>query len=156
MVSKSGNFSTIFGYRFQPKSCQTSTTFIRIRSTEPMSPVGLGQIARDAASLDGLWQQRGRSIFDNSLLDVPDVKDVSPGKFAEFQRMFFTGWCFFLNMNFVLRILTYVCGKVTTTTLPTIIHKRLSWNDIHQHLQTWNSLHTFQERYPGIGGMWGD
>ena len=159
MVSKSGNLFMIFGYRFQPKSCQASTTFIRIRSTEPMSPVGLGQnspIAQDAASLDCLWQQPGRRILDNHLLDVPDVKDVSLGKFAEFQWMFFTGWYFFLNMNFVLRILMYVCGEVTTTALPIIIRKKLSWNNIYQHLQMWSVLHTFQDRCPGIGCMWSD
>ena len=27
--------------------------------------------------------------------------------------------------------------------------QKLSWDDLYQYLQTWSSLHTFRERYPG-------
>ena len=47
-----------------------------------------------ASSLGPHWQQPGRSILDNHLLDVPDAREVCPGKLAEFQRVFFTGWYF--------------------------------------------------------------
>ena len=33
--------------------------------------------------------------------------------------------------------------------LPIIMRKKLSWDDLYQYLQTWSSLHTFRERYPG-------
>ena len=33
--------------------------------------------------------------------------------------------------------------------LPIIMRKKLSWDDLYQYLQTWSSLHTFLERYPG-------
>ena len=48
----------------------------------------------------------------------------------------FTGWCFFLHINFVLRILTYTCGKVTTTTLPIIMRDigRKLWNDLRKEI----------------------
>ena len=48
----------------------------------------------------------------------------------------FTGWCFFLHINFVLRILTYACGKVTTTTLPVIMLDigRELWNDLRKEI----------------------
>ena len=49
----------------------------------------------------------------------------------------FTGWCFFLHINFVLRILTYACGKVTTTTLPIIMQDigRKLWNDLRKEIR---------------------
>ena len=42
-------------------------------------------------SIGPYWEQPGRSILDGHLLKVPSATDVLPDKFAEFERVFFTG-----------------------------------------------------------------
>ena len=37
--------------------------------------------------------------------------------------------------------------------LSVIMHKKLSWDNLYQYLQTRSSLHTFQERYPETGDI---
>jgi hypothetical protein len=51
-----------------------------------------------ANSLGPHWQQPGRSILDNHLVQVPSATDVLPDKFSDFQRVYFTGA---LPMSFV-------------------------------------------------------
>ena len=94
LVSKSGNLSIILGHRLRPKICPQEPAkppprlyVSRIGSTEQMSSAGsrqnspIAMIHHPLWLLGGLWQQPGRSVSDNHLLDVPDVKDVSPGNF---------------------------------------------------------------------------
>ena len=72
---------------------------------------------------------------------------------------------FSLNINFFVRILIYVVWEGDhyanlPQPLPVIMRKSLFRDDLYQYLQTWSSLHTFRERYPGtedIGRMlWDD
>lgn len=42
-------------------------------------------------SLGPHWQQPGRSILDNHLVQVPSATSVLPDKFSDFERVFFTG-----------------------------------------------------------------
>lgn len=42
-------------------------------------------------SLGPYWQQPGRSILDNHLVEVPSATEVLPDKFTDFERIFFTG-----------------------------------------------------------------
>ena len=74
-----------------------------------------------ASSLGPHWQQLGRSILDNHLLDVPDARDVCPGKVRRISKGVLYWLVLFLNIFiFVVRVLTYVCGKATITpTFPT-------------------------------------
>ena len=94
LVSKSGNLSIILGHRLQPKIYPQEPAkppprlyVSRIGSTEQMASAGsrqnspIAMIHRPLWLPGGLWRQPCRSIFDNHLLDVPDVKDVSPGNF---------------------------------------------------------------------------
>ena len=46
-----------------------------------------------ASSLGPHRQQPGQSILDNHPLYVLDARGIGPDKFAEFQKVFFTGWC---------------------------------------------------------------
>ena len=60
----------------------------------------------------------------------------------------------FPKYKFFVRILMYMVWKGDyypnlPQSLPIIMRKRLSWDDLYQYLQTWSSLHTFQERFPG-------
>jgi len=42
-------------------------------------------------SLGPHWQQPGRSILENHLVQVPSATDVLPDHFTDFKRVFFTG-----------------------------------------------------------------
>ena len=42
-------------------------------------------------SIGPYWEQPGRSIVDNHLLDIPHPQEVAPGQFYDFTRIFFRG-----------------------------------------------------------------
>jgi len=42
-------------------------------------------------SVGPYWQQPGRSIMENHLVQVPEGNEVVPGAFKDFERVFFTG-----------------------------------------------------------------
>ena len=42
-------------------------------------------------SLGPHWERPGRTILDEHLQDIPDPETVVPGKFKDFERVYFTG-----------------------------------------------------------------
>ena len=42
-------------------------------------------------SVGPYWQQPGRSILENHLVQIPEGNEVVPGAFKDFERVFFTG-----------------------------------------------------------------
>ena len=42
-------------------------------------------------SLGPHWERPGRTILDEHLKDVPDPESVVPGKFTDFERIYFAG-----------------------------------------------------------------
>ena len=42
-------------------------------------------------SVGPYWQQPGRSILENHLVQIPEGNEVIPGAFKDFERAFFTG-----------------------------------------------------------------
>ncbi|KIM80188.1 hypothetical protein PILCRDRAFT_73389 [Piloderma croceum F 1598] len=86
------------------------------------------------SSLGPHWQQPGRSILENHLVQVPSATEVLPNKFTDFERVFFTG--------------TRDYYPSLPSTRPVILRKKMTWTDLQQYLRTWSSLHTYHERYP--------
>ncbi|KDQ53965.1 hypothetical protein JAAARDRAFT_136509 [Jaapia argillacea MUCL 33604] len=84
------------------------------------------------SSLGPYWQQPGRSILANHLLDIPKATDVVPDKFTDWQHIFFTGSHY----------------PDLPNPLPVIMRKKMTWNDLLTYLRSWSSLHTFHEKYP--------
>jgi SAM-dependent methyltransferase len=85
-----------------------------------------------ANSLGPHWQQPGRSILDNHLVEIPSATDVLPDQFENFERVFFTG----------RRYPPFPSARSV------ILRKKMTWNDLQQYFRTWSSLHTYHERYP--------
>ncbi|KZV71986.1 S-adenosyl-L-methionine-dependent methyltransferase [Peniophora sp. CONT] len=83
-------------------------------------------------SLGPHWQQPGRSIVDNHFLDVPKATDVLPDKFSEWEHVFFTG----------------EHHPDLKDARPTILRKKMKWEDLHAYLHSFSSLHTYLEKYP--------
>ncbi|KAG2346405.1 hypothetical protein BDR05DRAFT_782459 [Suillus weaverae] len=83
-------------------------------------------------SVGPYWQQPGRSILDNHLLEVPEGNEVVPGAFSDFERVFFTGDHY--------------------PSLPSprsvIMRKKMTWDDLLSYLNTWSVLHTFRQHNP--------
>ncbi|KAL0572224.1 trans-aconitate methyltransferase 1 [Marasmius crinis-equi] len=87
-------------------------------------------------SLGPHWQQPGRSILQNHLVDVPDPKNV-PGAesyFAELDRIYFTG--------------SYYPDLPSAQTLPVILRSPTTWGGMLGYFNTFSSLHTYLERHP--------
>ena len=51
-------------------------------------------------------------VHSITIYQMYNARDISPGKFPEFQRVFLTGQCF--SLIFVVRMLTYMSGRVTS------------------------------------------
>jgi len=83
-------------------------------------------------SVGPYWQQPGRSILENHLVQVPEGNEVVPGAFKDFERVFFTGDHY--------------------PSLPSprsvILRKKMTWDDLLSYFNTWSSLHTFRQRNP--------
>ncbi|KAG2046200.1 FMN-linked oxidoreductase [Suillus hirtellus] len=50
-----------------------------VEGTDPLNSIG------------SYWEQPGRAILDNHLIEVPDANEVVPGAFSDFERVFTTG-----------------------------------------------------------------
>lgn len=83
-------------------------------------------------SVGPYWQQPGRSILENHLVEVPEGNEVVPGAFSDFERVFFTGDHY--------------------PSLPSprsvIMRKKMTWDDLLSYLNTWSALHTFRQHNP--------
>ncbi|KAG1779968.1 S-adenosyl-L-methionine-dependent methyltransferase [Suillus placidus] len=83
-------------------------------------------------SVGPYWEQPGRSILDNHLIEVPEGNEVVPGAFSDFERVFFTGDHY--------------------PSLPSprsvIMRKKMTWDDLLSYLNTWSVLHTFRQHNP--------
>jgi len=85
-----------------------------------------------AESMGPYWQQPGRSILENLLLDIPSATDVLPDQFTDFQRVFYTS-------PYHLHV---------PSPLPVILIKSVTWSDLLAYFRTASAFHTFQEQFP--------
>ncbi|KAH7929141.1 S-adenosyl-L-methionine-dependent methyltransferase [Leucogyrophana mollusca] len=83
-------------------------------------------------SIGPYWQQPGRSILENHLVEIPDGNEVVPGQFSDFERVFFTGPHY----------------PDLPSPRSVILRKKMNWDDLLSYLRTWSSLHTFREAHP--------
>lgn len=83
-------------------------------------------------SLGPHWEQPGRGILDDHLVALPDPSAVVPGKFEDFQRIYFTGGY----------------HPHLPSPRPVILRKQMTWDDLLSYLYTYSSFHTYQTRYP--------
>jgi|SRR5882762_6967788 len=105
-------------------------------------------------SLGPHWQQPGRSILENHLVDVPSATDMLPDRFADFERVFFTGASSYILLS-RWSLLKFALGSKPgeyypslPSTGPVILRRKMTWGDLQQYLRTWSSLHTYHEHYP--------
>ncbi|KIP09387.1 hypothetical protein PHLGIDRAFT_18663 [Phlebiopsis gigantea 11061_1 CR5-6] len=85
-----------------------------------------------ANSLGPHWERPGRTIVDEHLVAIPDPADVVPGKFQDFERVFFSGE-HYPNLP---------------SPRPVILRKKMTWDDLLAYFRTFSSLHTYHEKYP--------
>ncbi|GJE92486.1 S-adenosyl-L-methionine-dependent methyltransferase [Phanerochaete sordida] len=90
------------------------------------------QGADPETSLGPHWERPGRTILDEHLVAIPDPEAVVPGKFQDFERIYFTG-DYHPNLP---------------SPRPVILRKKMTWSDLLSYLHTFSSFHTYQERYP--------
>ncbi|KAG1853334.1 S-adenosyl-L-methionine-dependent methyltransferase [Suillus tomentosus] len=94
-----------------------------VEGTDPLNSIG------------SYWEQPGRAILDNHLIEVPDANEIVPGAFSDFERVFFTGDHY--------------------PSLPSprsvIMRKKMTWDDLLSYLYTWSALHTFRQHNPTDG-----
>ncbi|KAG2034793.1 S-adenosyl-L-methionine-dependent methyltransferase [Suillus americanus] len=83
-------------------------------------------------SVGPYWEQPGRLILDNHLIDVPEGNEVVPGAFSDFERVFFTG--------------DHYPSLPSPRTV--IMHKKMTWDDLLSYLNTWSVLHAFRQHNP--------
>ncbi|KAG2100440.1 S-adenosyl-L-methionine-dependent methyltransferase [Suillus discolor] len=75
------------------------------------------------------WEQPGRFILDNHLIEVPDGNEVVPGAFSDSEGVFFTG--------------DYYPSLPSPRSV--IMRKKTTWDDLLSCLNTGSSLHTFRQ-----------
>ncbi|KIY61808.1 S-adenosyl-L-methionine-dependent methyltransferase [Cylindrobasidium torrendii FP15055 ss-10] len=78
------------------------------------------------------WEQPGRSILNNHLLDVPEP-DGELG-FAPIDRVYFMGG--------------YYPELPRKNTFPLILRKQATWEGLREYLRTFSSLHDFLASHP--------
>ncbi|KAF8555275.1 S-adenosyl-L-methionine-dependent methyltransferase [Imleria badia] len=83
-------------------------------------------------SIGPYWEQPGRSILERHLVAIPDARDVVPGAFKDFTRVYFTG----------------AYHPHLPSPHPILMRKCMTWNDLYAYLRTASALHTFLERHP--------
>lgn len=83
-------------------------------------------------SLGPHWERPGRTILDEHLVAIPDPETVVPGKFQDFERIYYTGDYY----------------PDLPSPRPVILRKKMTWNDLLSYLYTFSSFHTHQNRYP--------
>ncbi|KAG2095892.1 S-adenosyl-L-methionine-dependent methyltransferase [Suillus discolor] len=94
-----------------------------VEGTDPLNSIG------------SYWEQPGRLILDNHLIEVPDANEVVPGAFSDFERVFFTG--------------DYYPSLPSPRSV--IMRKKMTWDDLLSYLNTWSALHTFRQHNPTDG-----
>lgn len=94
-----------------------------VEGTDPLNSIG------------SYWEQPGRAILDNHLIEVPDANEVVPGAFSDFERVFFTG--------------DYYPSLPSPRSV--IMRKKMTWDDLLSYLNTWSALHTFRQHNPTDG-----
>lgn len=80
-------------------------------------------------SIGPYWEQPGRSILDNHFLDV---KDPEGDGWSQTKRIYFSGK-YHPNLP---------------SPLPTILRKKMTWNELLGYFRTYSSLHTYHEKFP--------
>lgn len=84
-----------------------------------------------STSVGGYWQQPGRNILVNHLVEVPEPnKEI----FEPLERVYFTG--------------PYFPSLPAAHTRPIIMRKKMTWIDLLEYLRTWSALHTLKEHHP--------
>ncbi|KAG1817456.1 S-adenosyl-L-methionine-dependent methyltransferase [Suillus variegatus] len=110
-------------FRFAHYPSLTQRIKAYIEGTDPLNSVG------------PYWEQPGRLILDNHLIEVPDGNQVVPGAFSDSERVFFTG--------------DYYPSLPSPRSV--IMRKKMTWDDLLSYLNTWSSLHTFRQHNPTDG-----
>ncbi|EIW75436.1 S-adenosyl-L-methionine-dependent methyltransferase [Coniophora puteana RWD-64-598 SS2] len=106
----------------------------RVSRHPSLTPL-INQYAQGTDKLNSVgpyWQQPGRSILENHLLDIPEPNTIVPGGFSDFERVFFTGSHY----------------PDLPSPRSVILRKKMTWLEFYGYLQTWSSLHTFREANP--------
>jgi SAM-dependent methyltransferase len=122
VLKKNGSaaFWSYSKFRFTRYPTLTQQIDAFVQGVDPLNTIGL------------YWEQPGRSIINNHLVEVPEGNEVVPGAFSDFERVFFTGDHY--------------------PSLPSprsvIMCKKMTWNDLLSYINTWSSLHTFRLRNP--------
>ena len=95
------------------------------------------------SSLGPHWEQPGRSIVDNHLVDIPSPsasisedasKPEDQQKFTDVQRWYFTD--------------PHHPELPESTRRPAILRKQMRWTDLETYVRSASSLHTFQVANP--------
>ncbi|KAG2151614.1 S-adenosyl-L-methionine-dependent methyltransferase [Suillus bovinus] len=94
-----------------------------VEGTDPLNSIG------------PYWEQPGRSILDNHLIEVPDGNEVVPGALSNFERVFFTG--------------DYYPSLPSPRSV--IMRKKMTWDGLLSYFNTWSALHTFHQHNPTDG-----
>ncbi|KAL4079856.1 S-adenosyl-L-methionine-dependent methyltransferase [Scleroderma yunnanense] len=84
-----------------------------------------------STSVGRYWQQPGRSILSNHLLDVPEP---SREILEPLERVYFTG--------------PYFPSLPPSHTRPIIMRETMRWVDFLGYLRTWSALQTLKEHHP--------
>ncbi|KAK7691480.1 hypothetical protein QCA50_004879 [Cerrena zonata] len=92
----------------------------------------INNYSQGSDSLGPYWEQPGRSIVDNLLLDIPEPSVIVPGQFKDFERIFFSG----------------DHHPHVPSPRPVILRKSMTWSDLLSYFRTFSSLYTFHEKHP--------
>lgn len=85
-----------------------------------------------ATSLGPHWEQPGRRIVDNHLLEIPSASTVIPDAFHSEERVYFAG----------------DHHPQLPSPRPVILRKKVTWEGFEDYLRSYSSLHTYHERFP--------
>lgn len=101
-------------------------------------------------SLGPHWERPGRTILDEHLVAVPDPETVAPGKFQDFERIYFTGTSLATQRKDMTMFISMPGDYHPNlrSPRPVILRKKMTWSDLLSYLHTFSSFHTYQERYP--------
>jgi SAM-dependent methyltransferase len=80
-------------------------------------------------SIGPYWERPGRTVLDNHLIDI---KDPEGAGWSQTKRIYFTG-------NYYPDL---------PSPLPTILRKKMTWNDLLGYLRTFSALHNYHEKFP--------
>ncbi|KAG1779973.1 hypothetical protein EV702DRAFT_1194727 [Suillus placidus] len=102
-------------FRFTRYPSLTQQIDAHVEGIDPLNSVG------------PYWEQPGRSILDNHLIEVPEGNEVVPGVFSDFESDHYPS---------------------LPSPRSVIMRKKMTWDDLLSYLNTWSVLHTFRQHNP--------